>query len=415
MLEDMGLSCQHAMLPVLAAAVFFLFSALTMPHPYEGLMMLDIEDEVLGKMSSFPPDFEHSPIVLNSALKAATSHFNISSGVDVSHDGRFLFLLDRAGYLHIATLPDTHTTFFAPPHPSSSTGARLHTNLSYIGPGRPLNFVVTKDSRLLVADSLKGLVEVDVSALLGADGVSVNRGVAPMKILANQAPDGSPITHVHDLDVCPSTGKVYFSSATLQPVPQGADGLQDIMKAFSLNTLRGDASGRIFSYDPFTHEVQLVVEGAWFVTGVALSEDCRYIYYAVSGMFRLMRRSLETGVVEVVLEKLPGFPHGLSRGVGGNLWVSIIAPVSPYVFALPYPRVRMFLSYFTKFLHLLARRQGLVVEISPEGKVLRSLGDPKGEKVAGVFSIRQVHSTLYLGNLFKEHISSYELGEMRKG
>ena len=394
---------------LLGLAGLFISNTFTMPHPYEGLRALEIAEEYVEVATPFPVNFETHDVKLNDKLTRATRLFEGMlygpEGVSVSRDGRLLFLLDRYGYLHIAELPDASYLGSTPP--------TLHTNVTYIGPGRPLGFHATAHNTLIVCDSVKGLVEVDLSDFVSYSAVRSDvRNVhkAPISVLANQAPDGSPINYANDLDVA-SSGVVYFSSSTERGVSLNAEGYYDTLRSYLLNALRGDATGRVFSYDPATRKVTLLVDKVWYANGVALSEDEKWVYFVETSAFRVRRYCLVTGVVETVIDRLPGYPDGISRTVKGTFWVSLVAPVSPVSLLMRYPSARLLLSFAVRFATYLVKPQAIVFEMTQEGTVLRSLGDPKGERVSSVSSSTQVGNRLYLGNLVGNFVSFVDLEE----
>jgi sugar lactone lactonase YvrE len=232
-------------------------------------------------------------------------------------------------------------------------------SLRYIGPGRPLGFHVVDDGQaLLVCDSLKGLLRVE----LGATGT--------VTVLANSLTDGSSgagpqlggnshmVNYANDLDVA-KDGTVFFSSSTASAVAQHQDGFYDTMRSFLLNMCCGDHTGRLLAYDPSTGQTGEIVSGLWYANGVAIAHDeksvlvrrpcgillfvpviavptialvlativavhsvCQYVspccsHQVVETMgFRIIRRWLDgpkKGQSETFLGSLPGFPDGITR------------------------------------------------------------------------------------------------------
>eukprot|EP01061_Rhynchopus_euleeides_P042849 TRINITY_DN74746_c0_g1_i1.p1 TRINITY_DN74746_c0_g1~~TRINITY_DN74746_c0_g1_i1.p1 ORF type:complete len:486 (+),score=140.63 TRINITY_DN74746_c0_g1_i1:23-1459(+) len=406
-------------------------TSLTMPAPYTGQRTLPISNDMISAVAQFPPDFSTGQVRLNDALKSATRLFDGKltgcACIEVSEDGHLLFTVDIHGYLHIVELPKGRGFF---PLRAGHKDPKLRANVTYLGPGRPLGLkLVDHSTKLLVADSLKGLLEVDLAGVIALDEAGmrfVHGGKAehhhhshhqhhhhhhiPIDVLANRDPDGAPLNHINSVDVCPQTGMVFFSSSSRHPVTLGESGFYDVTRSYTLNTLHGSPSGRIFSYDRGTKELRVVEDGIWFPHGVAVSHDGSSVLYAEVSAFRLRRKRLSTGEVENVLDHLPAMPASITRSPKGTFWLALVAPVSPMVFTLPHPLARLVLSYFTKLIRLLARSQGLVVEVSSDGSVIRSFGDPKGEVVASVACAKQVGSVLYMGNMMSgSYVSSFEL------
>ena len=92
------------------------------------------------------------------------------------------------------------------------------------------------------------------------------------------------------------------------------------------------------------------------------------------------------GSTEVVIDRLPGFPDGISRASDGNYWLCLVAPLSPLLPLLKLGApVRYLLAHLltSPLTQYLVKRWGMVVKISPSGEVLSSLMDRHGETVAG--------------------------------
>ena len=374
--------------------VFGLFAAVlhavSMPYPYDGLGILTLPEERIANLSPYPPDYT-GPVKMNTKLSdSAVRLFPEVVGsetVQTSPDGKTLYMLDRYGYLHTADL--------------SGPSPKLTRNVTYVGPGRPLGFHLTADKKLLVCDVVGGLLEVDLADPLYA-----------VRTLANTAPDGSRLLFANSLDVCPKTGKVYFTTSTERGTALtsgGADGYHDTMQAYVLNAMRGDATGRLFAYDPATRSLELLEEGIWFANGVAVSADGSFVYYCETSQFRVLRKCLVTGAVEVVIDRLPAYPDGLSRSPSGTFWVSLVAPTPPVVLLFRWPSLRMLMSHITEHMKKLALPIGLAAEIDADGTVLQSLGDPTGTKVDHVSYTQQVGKRLFFGNVNGPAVSYYDL------
>lgn len=124
-----------------------------------------------------------------------------------------LIMLDKYGYVHRARKSTAGEYALqaeddnAPP-------------LQYIGPGRPLGFHVIENGKaLLVCDSLKGLLRVELGPA-GAITVLANSLSASSTGAGPQlGGHGHVINYANDLDVA-KDGTVFFSSSTAGAIAQ---------------------------------------------------------------------------------------------------------------------------------------------------------------------------------------------------
>jgi len=75
----------------------------------------------------------------------------------------------------------------------------------------------------------------------------------------------------------------------------------------------------------------------------------------------------------------------------------------------PRPWLKRLIATFPSALRSEAKRYGLVVAIDDGGRILRSLHDPGGVRIAHVTSVEPHGAHLYLGTLDGSHIGQYTL------
>lgn len=318
-----------------------------------------------------------------------------AESVAVSPDGERLTMVDKRGFVQHARAQDYTLLNDSAP--------------VYVGPGRPLGFEYKDETHLLLCDSLKGLLEVDLES-------------GQITILSNRVTGGAPINYANDLGVDESTGVVYFSSSTRGVVAYSSrGGFYDTMRSFTLDMLAADVSGRLLRYDPRTRETSVVVEGLWYANGVAVSAEGDYVLVVETMGMRVMRHWLKgdrAGSTEVLVDNLPGFPDGVSRAPDGSFWVSLVAPHPPflhYLFASPPAVSRVLRAVFAHLsvtlglTQLVASPWGAAVKVSGEGKVLDVLLDPTGEQVATVSAVTEVEGRVFMGNLGGDYITVHSL------
>eukprot|EP00747_Dinoflagellata_sp_TGD_P170373 gnl/TRDRNA2_/TRDRNA2_201771_c0_seq1.p1 gnl/TRDRNA2_/TRDRNA2_201771_c0~~gnl/TRDRNA2_/TRDRNA2_201771_c0_seq1.p1 ORF type:complete len:493 (+),score=64.50 gnl/TRDRNA2_/TRDRNA2_201771_c0_seq1:99-1577(+) len=368
-----------------------------MPSPYQEFTAMEIEPERLRLVpgfeqgSTFPANLT-GPFAINQRLKAAKRLFEGripgSESIAVAPDGQ-MFMLDKFGYVHRA---------------DRSTGEYVLSEAPpfYIGPGRPLGAqVVEGGAGLVVCDSLKGLLHVDLKT-------------GSFRTLANQVTEtGKPFHYANDLDVAPD-GTVYFSSSTAGIVERNEEGFYDTMRSYLLHLMRGDASGQLLAWDPSTSTVRVLVSGLAYANGVALSEDGSFVTVVETSLCRVHRHWLtgpKKGSTDIFIDKLPGFPDGISRGADGGFWVALVAPLNPLQpLTAPHRWLRQLFSHALVLIYpFIAKRWGCVVRLSPDGTPLETLMDPDGGHVSTVSAVTEHKGELFIGNVGGDSVSVLDL------
>ncbi len=372
----------------------------SLPYPYHaGLPLLDIPNSTLARLT--PGSFE-PPFALNGRLQAATRLFegqvSGSESVAVTPAGD-LIMLDKYGFVHRAVREPS----------SGEYTLRADAPTTYIGPGRPLGYHVVEDgAALLVCDSLKGLVRVELAT--GAVTILSN-----WVGRAGGAGGGAPVHYANDLDVA-RDGVVYFSSSTSMPVTLNARlGFYDTMRAYTLNLLRGDASGRLLAYDPRTRATKVLASGLFYANGVSLSADGTFVAVVETNGCRVLRYWLagpKAGTLDVLIEKLPAVPDGITASSDGNFWVALVTRHTDFLRAcMRYRILRLLLSAAIPYAYpLLIHKFSGLIKVSPEGEVLDALFDPEGEYVNTLSAVTEHDGRLFLGNLFGNFVSVLKLG-----
>lgn len=230
--------------------------------------------------------------------------------------------------------------------------------------GRPLGMEFGSDGRLYVSHAFRGLMAVE------SDGKTV--------LLSDQTTDGSPILYGNDLDIAQS-GLVYFSDASTK---FGAEIIGGAYEASLLDLMEHGPNGRILKYDPMTGQTDIVLDGLSFANGIALAEDDSFLLISETGTYSVLKLWLEgdkAGIVEPVIENLPGFPDNLNRAGDGSFWLGLVSPRSGIVDALSdKPFLRKVIQRLPAAIRPKAQRYGFVVRIDGDGVVLETLQGPQG-------------------------------------
>ncbi len=259
--------------------------------------------------------------------------------------------------------------------------------------GRPLGLAWEGDGeggdgRLLVADAVGGLLAVN--------------GDGTLETLSRDA-GGEPFGLADDLDVAPD-GRVYFSDASRRW------GLGNIL----FDLLEARPWGRLLRYDPATRRTEELLDDLYFANGVALAADGSFVLVNETYRYRVTRLWLtgeRAGEREILIDNLPGFPDGISRGPRGTFWIALFTVRNPAMDRLhPHPFLKTRLAALPAGLWPKPVPYGLVLEIDASGRVLRSLHDSTGGHVSQVTSVEEVGGLLYLGNLERGGVARCRLG-----
>ena len=175
--------------------------------------------------------------------------------------------------------------------------------------GRPLGIEVDADGRLVVCDSVRGLLAVDPRT--GGVEVLVDRvGGRPILVCNNAA--------------LAEDGTIWFSdSSTVFPLERWRE-----------EVLARTCTGRLLRRTP-GGEVDVVLDGLEFANGVALLPGDREVVVAESTARTLVRHRVDRpGNRELFEPDLGAHPDNIARGSDGLVWVTMTSPVSPLVLGL---------------------------------------------------------------------------------
>jgi len=172
--------------------------------------------------------------------------------------------------------------------------------------GRPLGLAFARDGRLLVCDSPRGLLALDVDT--GAFETLVT------------SIDGRPLLFCSNVTET-SDGTVYFTEST---------------SAFTIDQYLGailEARGRgaLHRLDP-DGRVTTVVDGLYFANGVTPTVDGSALVFAETQGRRLSKYWLtgpNAGSVTPLAVNLPAMPDNLSTGADGRIWCAMVTPANP--------------------------------------------------------------------------------------
>lgn len=382
-----------------------LLGVVEIPLPYPGFQhtFQDIDPELVQVNPSPLAGVYSSNTALQSAKKLLQGTARGVETIAISLDGHTVYLPDKFGnLLQAKVVVDDKGLVDLVMDP-------VQPLLAYLGKGRPLGARVDGNGDIVICDSSKGLIKVEVKT-------------KRMEILSTLVSEtsskepGTPVVYANDLDIA-KDGVVYFSDSTIIPVVMGSGGWFDSLRTYILTVLHGKPTGRLLSYNPETRETLVLESGIWFANGVALSQDESFILVAETPSFKVYKYYLKgskAGQKEIFINELPGYPDGISRASDGSFWISIVAPPSPLTTFIPYRGARVLIAYLPEYLRPKIGRWGCVLKVDSTGKVVEKLMDPDGGFITHVSSVEEHDGRLYLGNLVGDYVSVFDLSLLKK-
>lgn len=242
--------------------------------------------------------------------------------------------------------------------------------------GRPLGLDFAPDGGLIIADAVKGLLRWQNNQL---------------EVLAAEA-NGKRMLFVDDVDVA-ANGMIYFSDATQNFGIGYAD----------LDVIEHNGTGRIFSYDPVSKKLSLLMDGLNFANGTALGPDDAYLLVTETGQYRVHRYWLEgerSGQSEVIADNLPGIPDNITHYENGEFWLALFAPRNAALdFSAPYPLLRKMIMRLPEFARIKPAHHAFALSISGDGELLANLQHPGPDSYSPVTAVRRHEGHLYFGSL----------------
>lgn len=274
----------------------------------------------------------------------------------------------EAGPEHVAVGPDGKL------YASVASGHILRMNADGSGKevfsttgGRPLGIAFDAAGGMVVADSVRGLLSI------APDGSPT--------LLANEAA-GQAIGVANGVAVA-SSGKVYFTD-TSSRFPGAHWGQEGAL----LDVFEQSCTGRVLEYDPRASSVRVVAHGLCFANGIVLSADEQSLFVSESTRYRVLKIAVAAAQLDVsapssqasvVLDKLPGYPDNLTRGLDGRIWLGLAGPRNMLDQMAGHPWMRKLALRIPRVLWRMPKPYGHVIAFTEDGKVVADLQDPSGD------------------------------------
>jgi len=214
--------------------------------------------------------------------------------------------------------------------------------------------------------------------------------------------ENRPLLFVDDLDIA-KDGTIYFTDASQR------FGIEEYL----LDFFEGQATGRLFSFDPRSGSLQARMSGLAFANGVALGPDEEYVLVNETAAHRISRYWLKgpkTGQTDVFIENLPGYPDNLSFNGRDLFWVALAGPRTKALedqMGNPFMRKVAFRLQSIGLLPQPAPEYyGCVIAINLQGQVVATLQDPGGRTIRSITSVNEKDGVLYFGSIEMDRIAT---------
>ncbi|XP_059472524.1 adipocyte plasma membrane-associated protein Hemomucin-like [Neocloeon triangulifer] len=282
----------------------------------------------------------------------------------------------------------------------------------------------------------KGFLYV-VDAYYGIYKINVNTGKVGHLIKIDQPISGKTVKIANSVAVG-KDGTVYWTASSC-----------DTSFDDAVLTMLGDATGRLFKFDPASKTNTLLLDKVHFANGLALSQNEDFVVVAETVRTRLVRYWLKgpkQGSSEIFFDSLPGIPDNIKVNKEGIFDVTVplqrtkTYPLLSDLIA-PYPLIRRFLArvfylmevpftliqdnypnfYSGIITHLIGSfdpllplfpKEVLVLQFDQNGKLLSSLRSTD-DKVTLISDIILAGNYYYLGSPFNNYLGRVKIDKIK--
>lgn len=225
-------------------------------------------------------------------------------------------------------------------------------------------------------------------------------------VLADKDAKGKPFLIPNGLDIA-SDGRIYFSNTSHESAYTIDYGKKIILEAKPL--------GGLYLYDPSSKKVETLIDGTYFGNGVVLSKDESHVLMAETTKYRILRYWLKgdkAGQTETFIDNLPGFPNGISIREDGSYWLGFSTKRNDVLDNIhAKPGIKKLVYGLPNWLQPKPEKFGMVMNISQDGKILKSLFDTKGTVMPEAGAVKEYKGYLYMGGDVVPHIGKYKIPE----
>ena len=129
--------------------------------------------------------------------------------------------------------------------------------------------------------------------------------------------------------------------------------------------------------------------------------------------YRVLRywlKGAKAGQIETFIENLPGFPNGISIREDGSYWLGFSTKRNAALDNMhPNPVMKRVVYALPEFLQPKAEKFGMVMNISPVGKILQSFFDTKGIILPEAGAVKENDGSLFIGGDALPYIGKFKL------
>ncbi|XP_076442476.1 adipocyte plasma membrane-associated protein-like [Babylonia areolata] len=272
--------------------------------------------------------------------------------------------------------------------------------------GRPLGVRADAQGYLVVADAYNGIFRVhprtgQFRQLVDGRNLKVN---------------GRPVRFINDLAVA-KDGTIYFTSSSTKWRPSQILNIK----------FEGETSGRVLVYYPrevlASRRVQELVANLHYPNGLQLSPDESFLLIGEGGRCKIHRAwigrgSRKFGTIDTFADNLPGNVDNVRLSPRGTYWVGLsrarharLPSVMDTYGERPEIR-RKLISLVSNNMVFDDPSFGIVVELNPEGQIVRSLQDPTGSTYTSISEVEEEKGLLFIASKSKDFIGVIDLSKL---
>ncbi|XP_075498344.1 protein STRICTOSIDINE SYNTHASE-LIKE 6-like [Primulina tabacum] len=246
--------------------------------------------------------------------------------------------------------------------------------------GRPLGIVHGLHGEVIVADAVKGLLNISSEGSI--------------ELLTDEA-EGLKFKLTDAVDIG-RDGTLYFTDASYKY------GLHE----FIWDILEGRPYGRFLSYNPSTKETRILVRDLYFANGVAVSPDQSFVIFCETALRRCQRYYLEgrrKGSVDMFIDNLPGVPDNIRYDGEGLYWIALSTGISyPTDLLQRYPFIRKVVAIMERYIgRPKIEKNGGAIAVDLDGKPTALYQD---RDISSMSSAIKIGDHLYCGSVSSPYI-----------
>lgn len=246
--------------------------------------------------------------------------------------------------------------------------------------------------------------ESNLIALSHKQGLISISPTSQVTVLAATDENEKPFLIPNGLDIA-EDGMIYFTNTSGISAYNIKYGRKVIMEMRPL--------GGLHSYNPLTKEVKTLIRGTYFGNGVVVSKDQKYLLMVETTKYSVLKYWLsgeKEGQTEIFIDNLHGFPNGISIRADGSYWLGFSTKRSEALDNIhPKKGMKKLIYGLPEFMQPKAEAFGMVMHISMDGDILKTLFDTHGTIIPEAGAVKEFNGCLYIGGDVLPYIGKYKL------